>query len=432
MNLVSYLMESRGLLNAAQRLPTIAARFGVTTARMERALHGYADVAERFGSAPTLAVTANLVERYPRAFAALAERGVELAIHGYVHTDYRRLDLAQQKEHLERGLAAFQRLGILVDGFRCPYVRWNEASVEAARSLGLQYGSNRTVAWGVVPLNDGLSPQALRAYQKGLRLYGSEDASALRALPSDLHGLLDLPASLPDDEALVDRLRASPERRAEMWRGILDEVYALGELFVVILHHERFALLRSALEATLEDAARRGPPVWIAPLREISAWWQRRAGYRLVIEPSDGGGYRAVVPDDADLTVLARGIETDTPLAAWHDAYRIAPGGSFTFRSEKLPCVGVASGAPPALVHFLEEEGFAVRAGDIADCAIQLDGAIALDDAGKRALLGRIESSAAPLVRLWRWPRAARCALSLTGDVDSMTLLDFARRPFEV
>jgi len=50
----------------------------------------------------------------------------------------------------------------------------------------------------------------------------------------------------------------------------------------------------------------------------------------------------------------------------------------------------------------------------------------------KLDLVNRIEESDAPLVRLWRWPSGARCALSVTGDVDSMTLIDFLRRPLEV
>jgi hypothetical protein len=50
----------------------------------------------------------------------------------------------------------------------------------------------------------------------------------------------------------------------------------------------------------------------------------------------------------------------------------------------------------------------------------------------KRPVIDAIELDPSPIVRLSRWPRGARCALSLTGDVDSMTLLDFVRRPLEV
>jgi hypothetical protein len=46
--------------------------------------------------------------------------------------------------------------------------------------------------------------------------------------------------------------------------------------------------------------------------------------------------------------------------------------------------------------------------------------------------MAEVEASKGPLVRLWRWPAGARCALSVTGDVDSMTIVDFLRRPLEV
>ena len=75
MNLIAYLLKSRGLVNSMQRLPTIATRFGVSTAKMDRALHGYVDIANAYGTVPTLAVTANLIERHPRVFERLSERG---------------------------------------------------------------------------------------------------------------------------------------------------------------------------------------------------------------------------------------------------------------------------------------------------------------------------------------------------------------------
>lgn len=432
MNLLTYLMESRGVVNSVQRIPTIATRFGLSAGKMEQALKRYVEIADRFGTVPTLAVTANLVERYPRVFATLAERGVELAIHGYVHTDYSRLDFQQQRAHLEQGLARFRRLGITVTGFRWPYVRWNDDSVKAAKESGLRYGSNRTVVWDVLPASDGLSPQALRAYRKGLLLYGAREAADVISLPAFVDGLLDLPASLPDDEALVDRLRAGSAQREAMWRSILDEVYGLGELFVLILHHERVGICGSALEAVLSHTQRRDPPVWLAPMTAISDWWLRRASYRLRIDRVGEQRFRAIAPPDPDVTVLGRGIEAEAGLRPWYGQYALIPTPEFTFQCTEMPCIGVDSEAAPALVQFLEEEGFVVRRGDADRCALYLDGWTQFCETDKRPVIDLIEESSAPLLRLWRWPRGARCAVSLTGDVDSMTLIDFLRRPLEV
>ncbi|MDI9546097.1 MAG: hypothetical protein QM346_00715, partial [Chloroflexota bacterium] len=49
----------------------------------------------------------------------------------------------------------------------------------------------------------------------------------------------------------------------------------------------------------------------------------------------------------------------------------------------------------------------------------------ALDE---RPLLAEIEDGDRPLVRLGRWPRGARSALVVTGDIDALTLWDYGLR----
>lgn len=431
MNLVTYLMKSRGPVNAARRLPTIASRFGISCDKMDRALNGYVDLAETVGSAPSLAVTGNLVERYPAVFKRLAERGAELAIHGYVHTDYASLPLDRQREDLGRTMAAFRELGIDVAGFRGPYLRWNDDSVTAAKDIGLTYGSNRAVAWDVLPRRVG-DTEAMRVYEKGLTLYGAKPGSKMQSLPAVVNGLLDLPASLPDDEALVDRLRLTPRERAETWSAVLDRVYELGEMYVFILHHERLQFCQRALAEMLMHT-RREPPVWTATMREIAAWWSERSEQRLSLEKTADGRYRIVAPDDARYTILARNVEAPEAFAPWYGWYRAAAAApGLTVGAEKMPAIGLAPDAPSGLEHFLTGEGFVVTRNGVEDCAVVLDGRTVFGEPGKRRILDEIEMGDAPLVRLWRWPNGARCALSLSGDVDSMNIVDFLRRPLEV
>jgi hypothetical protein len=52
-------------------------------------------------------------------------------------------------------------------------------------------------------------------------------------------------------------------------------------------------------------------------------------------------------------------------------------------------------------------------------------------DWGEADVLDTIEAAPGPLVRLWRWPRSARSALAVTGDVDALTLRDFIVRSWE-
>jgi peptidoglycan/xylan/chitin deacetylase (PgdA/CDA1 family) len=431
MNILTYLMKSRGPVNAARRLSVIGRRFGLSSARMERALQDFSKIGQEYGCTPTLAVTAVLLERYPQVFQRLQE-GVEMAVHGYVHTDYSRLDDAVQTEHMERALRAFGGLGLSPEGFRCPYLRWNEDSFHVASRFGLTYGSNRSLAWDVLA-PEAVGSRALAAYQKGLRLYGAGEAVQGLSLPSRVDGtLLDIPASLPDDEAMVDRLQiAGSERAAAVWMRMLEQVYQRGELLTLILHHERVGILRDALEAVLVSARAHDPRVWMAPLREIARWWAERLTWRLQVQRGEDGVYQVVGPEAPGATVVVRGVETEPATVPWFGAWRMVPAPSFAVRSPRAPIIVPEEGCSPAVTAFLEEEGFAVGHGAGAE-GLRIGGYSRFDEADKRALVDFVEGSDAPLVRIWRWPNGARCAMSVTGDVDAMTVLDFLRRPLEV
>ena len=433
MNLLSYLMKSRGPVNAARRLSVIGRRFGLSSARMERALQDFSKIGQQYDCTPTLAVTAVLLERYPRVFQRLEET-VELAVHGYVHTDYSRLDETAQAEHMERALKAFGGLGLSPEGFRCPYLRWNEGSFHVASRFGLTYGSNRALAWDVVQ-PESVGPRAWAAYEKGLRLYGARGASQGLSLPSRVDGaLVDIPASLPDDEAMVDRLGlAGSARAADIWVRMLEQVHQRGELLTLILHHERVAILREALEAVLSSARGYQPPVWVAPLREIARWWSNRLTWRLQVQRRDDGSYQVVAPEAPGATVVVRGVETEPAAVPWFGPYQLVAAPSFTIRSPRAPVLVPDKECSPALTAFLQEEGFAVgEDGAVGVEGLRISGYTSFGEGDKRALIDFIEGSDAPLVRLWRWPNGTRCAMSVTGDVDAMTMLDFLRRPLEV
>ena len=49
----------------------------------------------------------------------------------------------------------------------------------------------------------------------------------------------------------------------------------------------------------------------------------------------------------------------------------------------------------------------------------------------EREVLDAVERAPGPLVRISRWPNAARSALAVTGDIDALTLTDFVLRSWE-
>ena len=68
-----------------------------------------------------------------------------------------------------------------------------------------------------------------------------------------------------------------------------------------------------------------------------------------------------------------------------------------------------------------QPDNYGIYLNDLADFQV----------ADEKPLSEIIEHSDAPVLRYWRWPHQARSALSITGDIDSMTLIDFVLRVFE-
>jgi hypothetical protein len=113
----------------------------------------------------------------------------------------------------------------------------------------------------------------------------------------------------------------------------------------------------------------------------------------------------------------------------WYGADRVARAAEFEVAANRKPVVGVSARTPSHVLGFLAEEGYpAERGEDPARFGAWVD---VCGQANEKHVLGIVESSLGPLVRLSRWPAGARSALSVTGDIDSMTLQDFALRLWE-
>ena len=264
---------------------------------------------------------------------------------------------------------------------------------------------------------------------KGLRLYGSEPESVRMSLPRTVDGgIIDVPASLPDDEAVLDRLGLYGRHAGVFWLRTLDRTYELGEAMTLVVHNERVPMCGNSLRALLRNARGRSPAVWIATLSEINDWWRKRAAWNVRVEPSGDGGWRVVPPADADATLLVRDAETEPAGVPWFGRWRMMPPVPFVIRSNVAPMLSLDD-APDAARAFLRSEGYAI--GD-ANGGWHLDTPASFGPADERTLSETIEAASRPLVRLWRWPRGARSALAITSDVDAMTLFDFLRRPLEV
>jgi hypothetical protein len=424
-------LRAKGAGGVAERLGTITARFGTTSAPMARCLEHYTGLVDSFGGRPSLPITATVLGRHPGVVRRFAVRGVEFAIHGLVHDDHAALDLREQCARLAKAKALFEAAGVGCTGFRGPYLRANSATAEAVRAARLSYDSTRVVAFPV------LAPELQHGsggarWRRALDFYRASAAGEVVVRPTLQRGLVELPVAMPDDEIMVDRLHLNAEAQAATWLAILALTYARGELFTLQLHPERIFDCAQALDAVLAQARRAQPAVWIATLDQIASWWLRRQAAVLQVEQVAPEGYRCVLEGDADVTLVARGLP-GLDARPWSGRDWLAGPRRFEFQAKVQPIVCVSRRCSPAVLAFLREEGYPAQ---VSDDRGRYGTYVDDDDAAAAApdhvrLLAHLEQSPGPLIRLWRWPSGARSALAVTGDIDAMTIQDFAFRQWE-
>lgn len=427
LNPVAVAARGKGASTLARRARVIRGRYGITPTRMEQRVAAVAALAERFGARPTLPITAAALRRNPSAVARHAAAGVEFAVHGLYHVDHAALDENTQATQLRRAAEVFEASGMPPTGFRAPYLRWDSATLAALRGNGYLYDSSQAMDWPV--------PQDIRtdSYARVLGFASSLPAARYPVTPWIEDGIVRIPCCLPDDEAAIDRLALSSDVIASLWLDILERTIERDDLFTLAVHPERIDLCRDAVEAVLEAARRSRPPVWIARLDDIARWWLDRAAAVVDVRETSDGTFDIRVSGPPGLTLEARGVDADPdggrPSEASHDRFVPINGSRASIRSAVRPFIGVDPSAPPSVANFLHEDGYIVEAAPPAEgrhSFIVDRREFGFED--RQPLLDELRQGQFPLVRVARWPNGARAALSLTGDVDALTIWDYAFR----
>lgn len=79
-------------------------------------------------------------DRYPEQVKAIAAAGHEIALHGYEHLEYSKLEPEEQREQIRMGIAAVERVtGKRPVGFRLPEGNMSPETVDIIRSFGFLY-----------------------------------------------------------------------------------------------------------------------------------------------------------------------------------------------------------------------------------------------------------------------------------------------------
>jgi peptidoglycan/xylan/chitin deacetylase (PgdA/CDA1 family) len=431
---LEFLVRAKGVKGLGRRAVALGRRYGVTPARMVAALEALVEVLDKYGCPATFPVTAVALARHPTPIRRLQGQGIELAAHGWTHVDLEDAPMEQQVAHMSRAQAVFDRHGISAVGFRSPYLRRNGSLRKAAVTAGFRYVSNQPVLWDVVGEVGEAGGQGegdrAQAYQQAVDFYEPWSAARRLSVPILHERIVEIPVSLPDDEMLVERLGADGIQIAEAWASILRQTYADGELFTVQLHPERAEMCIPALERVLGDARSYSPPVWIARLDEIAAWWQRRRAVRIDIVDKGHKQYDVTIRGDAEVSVLVRRAEVMGTSQTRADGYNLTWDHRFAVRCESRPCVGVSQRTDKGMVQFLKDQGYPVELSrEPAGYAVYLDRP-SFRGEDERFLVREIEGSKGPMIRVNRWPGGARSGLAISGDIDALTLWDYGQRLF--
>ncbi len=416
----------RGLRFLAKRLKSLIARYGLSANRLKGQIDSSVATLARFGCKPTLFVPAVVVMKYSGFFQRLHAAGAEIAVHGNHHVDLSALPLPKARDELVYGAGVFAKLGIEPNGFRCPYLGYSRELLEAL-PLGLfGYSSNMAIGW-----ENSLSNRDKNPFTETLgRLYGKLRSSDWTCVPRRELDLVEVPVCNPDDLELHDGFSMGSKEMAQIWSELLCQTHSRGELFTLLCHSELISVCERSFIDLLGEAQKLRPSVWIAKVGEISDWWREKSEFE--VEIIDSAGFvELCISASPRATILARELTADCPQREWDGTYNLLGLRNLRLRPGIRPFVGIPSNTSTQVISFLSNQGYILDSSEQnCECTVFVDNATLSGFENEIQLLGHIEGTRGPLIRFGRWPGGAKSAMSITCDLDALSLWDYLDRLF--
>jgi peptidoglycan/xylan/chitin deacetylase (PgdA/CDA1 family) len=411
-----------------RRAAILLDRYGITPSKAADRVRSCVATLAEYGCRPTLPTPGRVVERHPQFVRQLQDQGVEIAVHGYDHFDLAAYSASEAQDQLERAAEVFARHGIETYGFRCPYLSYTNELLDRLPKGMFEYSSNRAIWWDVVPPFEASA--ATTIFDALGRFYKPRSALEALSVPSERPNLVEIPVCLPDDLQIHDGLGLESRGITQAWRRVLYTTYQRGELFVLHFHPELAWQCRQPFQELLSQAARLQPPVWIARLRDVSSWWREKSTFRATISQTQAALLVSFTCSER-ATILVRGLGACVAERPWDGVYRQLDTRALRVPAEPRPFIGLHASAKARVTSFLREQGYIIDTGEAATrCATYVDPATLARLTSEVELINYIEASTGPLIRYGRWPNGAKSALCVTGDLDALTLLDYASRLF--
>ena len=425
MNLKKWYAD-RGPKFITQRASKLFSRYGISAQRSKTRIEDSMQTLAKFGCAPTFFTPGTVVERYPQFIQGLQKEGAEIAVHSYQHIDLSAIKPAEAVDQLMKALSVFEKFGIENHGFRGPYLGCSKELLDSIPADLFEYSSNQAI-WVDGPALDSARNQTL-IFDTLRRFYQPAPSSETVSNPSMRTNLLEIPVCVPDDLQLHDGLNLKSPGISQVWIEMLQQTHARGDLFNLIFHPELSSICTESFEILLEQAKLLKPAVWITRLCDINDWWKEKAGFKVDVHPNSEG-LTLEFTCSARGTVLAKGFDHTYSDNLWNETYFELQDKTLTLPTNQHPFVGLDYKAPEQIVTFLREQGYIVITDHMAtSCEVYID-AETLSRLGSQVnIIDYIETSSAPLIRFWKWPNGAKSAICITGDLDAMTLFDYASR----
>lgn len=422
--------QKRGSRFIWARGKNLAARYDLSGKKAEDQIKCCVESLATWGCSPTFPVPGRVLERHVDFIRHLEEFGAEIAVHGYNHVDLKACSPKQAAYQLLEAAQVFHKHGFVFHGFRCPYLSFTDELLDELPKGIFKYSSNKSIKWDLDISQPDYSSRIVETLD---RFYTPQNASAEVCTPWMSSKLVEIPVCIPDDLQLFDGFRMTPRQVAESWANILEQIYQRGELFTIMYHPELYGQCAAPLSYVLQRARGYHPRVWITRLAEIADWWLEKSTFKVNVS-TDQRKVCFKFDCTPRATILIRDpvpleLEPDGILEAWNGRYARIIGQSFTIATQTRPLIGVSRSFPAEVKIFLQEQGYLVD--DTASarlCTIYLDEDRLTNMANHLELVKWIENTPGPIVRFWRWPDGYKCALSISGDLDAVSLLDYATR----
>lgn len=424
MNFVDW-YKKRGFQFILKRAQKLGERYSFTPGKSITRIRDCVERLSDYGCRPTFFVPGIVVKRNSNFIRELQEKGCEIGVHSYQHVDLRSISPHDANLQLDMASEVFRQVGLISDGFRCPYLSISDELLQTLTPGLFKYSSNRAIAW-VNPDSNGHQKNKLFDIIGGF--YHPSLAQFTLSLPYSQENILEIPVSVPDDLQMRDGLDYTPIEISDSFLDTFKQIHQRGELFNLLFHPELASVLIEPFVAMLTEVQDFKDRVWITQLRNVEKWWRERETYKIQIERLKGEYHLAIKPPD-HMTVLQRGLDGHLDSQTWDEKYKKITEKPINLTADILPLVGLMPGVPNWVADALSRKGYiSVDLNDWEDCSLKITDEFISQYPNPVDLIAAIENIDVPLVRFWPWPDGYRSALCLSGDLDALSLMDYATR----